>query len=57
MLYIYIYINSYDHVTPDTEDFDHVECERFEVQARTSQYREWMYMKRKDSRKFETHEI
>lgn len=57
MLYIYIYINSYDHVTPDTEDFDHVECERFEVQARTSQYREWMYMKRKDSRKLETHEI
>lgn len=36
---------------------DHVECERFEVQARTSQYPEWMYMKRKDSRKLETHEI
>lgn len=35
-----IYINSYDHVSPGTEDFDHVECERFEIQARTNQYRE-----------------
>lgn len=35
-----IYINSCDHISSATEDFDHVECERFEVQARTSQYRE-----------------